>query len=136
MGILNSNSIDAARYLFISKYMPLRMFEANCWSADLQKPRSHPAPPVRMMYLIYIFSSEVLSGEIFNIPSGLAKDYVLGWALECEESYMRLQGDEIDPRGLASVWEGPETTDYIESIQREYARMESALDAFAFNSSY
>ncbi|WP_152603469.1 MULTISPECIES: hypothetical protein [Burkholderia] len=125
--LLNSDVVRSAKYIFMSMYFPLRMFEVDRWTLELQAPLSHPTSPIRMLFLVYIFSDSVLSDEFFCFTPEQAKEAVFEWAIECERYYTALQDIEIAPDGLASAWKSPEASQYIDSIRSEYAKLESLL---------
>ncbi|WP_155769844.1 hypothetical protein [Burkholderia vietnamiensis] len=127
LALLNSDIVQAARYIFMSMYLPLRMFEVDFWMLESQEPLSHPAQPIRMLFLVYIFSVSVLSDDFFCLSPEKAKETALEWAIECERNYMALQDRELAPDGLASAWNSPEASQYIDSIRAEYLKLEPLL---------
>jgi hypothetical protein len=124
---LNVDVVRAAKYIFMSMYLPLRMFEVDHWMLKSQEPLSHPTQPIRMLCLVYTFSDSMLTDESFGFTPEQAKETAFAWAIECERNYMALQDREIAPNGLASAWNSPETCQYIDSIRSEYLRLEPLI---------
>jgi hypothetical protein len=124
---LYADSLRAAKFAFQVMYLPLRLFQHTSWERKYQAGQSHPLPPIRMLYLVYVFSAGVLSDEEFGLSTDTAKETVLSWAAECESNYMAFCGEPIDAQGLLSAWHSPESTDYIGEIQAELIRLEPLL---------
>jgi hypothetical protein len=128
--------LQAAKYIFASMYLPLRMFEHVNWERKLQDSKSHPNPPIRMLYLMLTFGAGILNDELFNLDSESAKEIVFQWAYECELNYMALQGMAIAPQGLISAWRSTEANGYIDEIHEELERLEPQLAPYAINPAY
>ncbi|AOE61138.1 hypothetical protein LOY64_19005 [Pseudomonas corrugata] len=123
--ILYADGPSAAKYSFMGMYLPLRMFEHLHWERDLQNGSSHPHPPIRMLYLMFIYSLALV--EALDLDMDSAKITVGEWARECEANYMALHGEKIDPSGIRSAWFSPEGGTYIDDIHNELERLAPEL---------
>lgn len=132
--ILYADGPSAARYSFMGMYLPLRMFEHLHWERNLQIGSSHPHPPIRMLYLMFIYTLALVDGLDLNMDS--ARVAVDEWTRECEVNYMALHGETIDPSGIRSVWLSPEADTYIHDIHNELERLESELARYVIHMSF
>lgn len=123
--ILYADGPSAAKYSFMGMYLPLRMFEHLHWKRDLQNGSSHPHPPIRMLYLMFIYSLAL--EEALDLSKDSAQVAVSEWARECEANYMALHGETIDPSGIRSAWLSSEGGAYIDDIHKELERLAPEL---------
>ncbi|VVQ03449.1 hypothetical protein PS925_02537 [Pseudomonas fluorescens] len=132
--ILYADGLSAAKYSFMGMYLPLRMFEHLHWERDLQNGSSHPHPPIRMLYLMFIYSLALVEGLDVNKDS--AQVAVDEWTKECEANYMALHGATIDPSGIRSAWLSPEGDAYIYDIHNELERLAPELARHVIHMSF
>jgi hypothetical protein len=123
--ILYADGLTAAKYSFMGMYLPLRMFEHLNWERDLQDDISHPHPPIRMLYLMFVYSLALV--EALDLHKDSAQIAVDEWARECETNYMALHGQTINPSGILSAWLSPEGGAYINDIHSELERLAPEL---------
>lgn len=132
--ILYADGPSAAKYSFMGMYLPLRIFEHLHWERELQNGNSHPHPPIRMLYLMFIYSLALVEGLDLNKDS--ARETVDEWTRECEANYMALHGETIDPSGIRSAWLSPETDAYIDDIHNELERLAPELERHVIEMSF
>ncbi|MCE0963482.1 hypothetical protein [Pseudomonas putida] len=132
--ILYANGPSAAKYSFMGMYLPLRMFEYLHWERDLQNGSSHPHPPIRMLYLMFVYTLALV--EAMDLNKDSAQETVDEWAKECETNYMALHGETIDPSGIRSALLSPDSDTYIGEIHNELERLAPELDRHVIHMSF
>ncbi|MDR6094796.1 hypothetical protein [Stenotrophomonas sp. SORGH_AS_0321] len=132
--ILYADDSSAAKYSFMGMYLPLRMFEHLHWERDLQDESSHPHPPIRMLYLMFVYSLALV--EALSLHKDSAQIAIDEWAMECEANYMALHGETINPSGIRSAWLSPEGDTYINDIHNELERLAPKLAIHAIHMNF
>lgn len=118
---------QAAKYIFIAMYLPLRMVGNASWCREFQDSLGHPTPLIRMLVLVNMFGSVFLAEECYELTPDEAKELALEWAGECEKIYMAIQNQDANPDGFISVWKSPEASRYMHDVTTEYERLEPFL---------
>ncbi|WP_241082641.1 hypothetical protein [Achromobacter xylosoxidans] len=131
--ILYADEPSAVKYSFMGMYLPLRMFEHLHWEREVQNGSSHPHPPIRMLYLMFVYSQALV--EALDMPAESAQVEIDEWARECETNYMALHGETINPSGVLSAWRSPEAGAYINDIHNELERLAFELGRHAMHMS-
>ncbi|WP_311968790.1 hypothetical protein [Pseudomonas baltica] len=132
--ILYAGGPSAAKYSFMGMYLPFRMFEHLHWERDLQNGSCHPHPPIRMLYLMFVYSLALV--EALELNKDSAQVAVDEWTRECEANCMALHGETIDPSRIRSAWLSPEGGAYIDDIHNELERLAPELARHVISMSF